>query len=109
MPRAPFAAALPIPPNRPSDGLPSAYPLKSGAIFPGTFRPARASMVQEGCDMTMRFIPREKLGKKARRLQDRERRCEWGLSPVTRRVESKKKYSRKRKSHADETAWDFCN
>ena len=57
--------------------------------------------------MTMRFIPREKLGKKARRLLDRERRCEWGLSPVTRRVESKRKYSRKRKSHADDSAWDF--
>ena len=58
--------------------------------------------------MTMRFIPRQKLGKKARKLLDREGRREWGLSPVTRRVESKKKYSRKKKSHADETAWDFC-
>ena len=57
--------------------------------------------------MTMRFIPREKLGKKARRLLDRENRSEWGLSPVTRRVESKKKYSRKRKSHADDEAWGF--
>ena len=57
--------------------------------------------------MTMRFIPRQKLGKKARKLLDREKRREWGLSPVTRRVESKKKYSRKEKSHADETAWDF--
>lgn len=57
--------------------------------------------------MTMRFIPREKLGKKARRLLDREGRNEWGLSPVTRRVESKKKYSRKKESHADDEAWDF--
>ena len=57
--------------------------------------------------MTMQFIPREKLGKKARRLLDRENRTEWGLSPVTRRVESKKKDSRKRKSHADDEAWDF--
>lgn len=59
--------------------------------------------------MTMRFVPRQKLGKKARRLLDRENRREWGLSPVTRRVESKKKYSRKAKSHADETAWDFAS
>ncbi len=44
--------------------------------------------------MTMRFIPRQKLGKKARKLLDREKRREWGLSPVTRRVESKEKYSR---------------
>ena len=56
--------------------------------------------------MTMRFIPRDKLSKKARKLLDRERRAGWGLSPVTRRVESKKRYNRKHKSHADETAWD---
>ena len=47
-------------------------------------------------------------GERARKALDRERRREWGLSPVTRRVESKKKYSRKQKSHADDTAWDFC-
>lgn len=46
-----------------------------------------------------RFIPREKLSKKARGLVDREKRASWGLSPVTRRVESKKKYSRKGKPH----------
>ncbi len=58
--------------------------------------------------MTTQWTPRQKLGKKARRLLDRKKRREWGLSPVTRRVESKKKYARKGKSHADETAWDFC-
>ena len=57
--------------------------------------------------MMQRFIPREKLSKKARRQLDRRQRSEWGLSPVTRRVESKKKYTRKQKSHAEDAAWDF--
>ena len=57
--------------------------------------------------MTTRFIPREKMSKKARKLLDGQKRSAWGLSPVTRRVESKKKYTRKGKSHADEMAWDF--
>ena len=45
-----------------------------------------------------KFIPREKLGKKARQQLDRARRAEWAFPPVTRRVESKKAYSRKRKA-----------
>ena len=45
-----------------------------------------------------RFIPREKLGKKARRGLDARRRAAWAFSPVTRKVENKKKYSRKEKS-----------
>ena len=36
-----------------------------------------------------KFIPREKLGKKARRALDAERRATWGFSPVTRKVENK--------------------
>ena len=46
-----------------------------------------------------RFIPREKLSKKARKRLDSERRTGWAFSPVSRRVESKKAYSRKRKPH----------
>ena len=42
-----------------------------------------------------RFIPREKLGKKARKRLDSQRRAGWGFSPVTRKVESRKKYNRK--------------
>ena len=42
-----------------------------------------------------RFIPREKLGKKARKALDRQRRAAWSFSPTTRRVESKKRYNRK--------------
>ncbi len=43
------------------------------------------------------FVPREKLGKKARRELDSRRRRTWAVSPVTKKVENKKKYSRKRR------------
>ena len=46
-----------------------------------------------------RFVPREKLGKKARRQLDSEQRATWAFSLVTKKVESKKLYNRKRKSH----------
>ena len=46
-----------------------------------------------------RFVPREKLGKKARKQFDSEQRTTWAFSPVTKKVESKKLYNRKRKSH----------
>lgn len=32
-----------------------------------------------------KFIPREKLGKKARRALDAEKRATWSFSPVTRK------------------------
>ena len=47
-----------------------------------------------------KFIPREKLGKKARRALDAERRATWGFSPVTRKVENKKHYDRKKSARA---------
>jgi hypothetical protein len=46
-----------------------------------------------------RFIPREKLGRKARKQLDSGQRATWAFSPVTKKVESKKLYNRKRKSH----------
>lgn len=46
-----------------------------------------------------KFIPKEKLGKKARKRLDSEQRTTWALSPVTKKVESKKLYNRKRKAH----------
>ena len=46
-----------------------------------------------------RFVPREKLGKKARKQLDSEQRATWTFSPVTKKVESKKLYNRKRNSH----------
>ena len=44
-----------------------------------------------------RFVSKEKLSKKARKTLDRQRRVTWEFSPVTKKVESKKLYSRKRK------------
>lgn len=46
-----------------------------------------------------KFIPKEKLSKKARKQLDIEQRTTWSFSPVTKKVESKKLYSRKRKAH----------
>ena len=43
-----------------------------------------------------RFIPREKLGKKARKALDAQKRTLWQTPPVTKRVESKKLYNRKK-------------
>ncbi len=43
-----------------------------------------------------RFVPREKLGKRARRELDAQRRQSWACSPITRTVESRKTYNRKR-------------
>ena len=45
-----------------------------------------------------KFVPKEKLGKKARKELDRQRRITWGFSPVTKTVDSGKIYSRKRKA-----------
>ena len=42
-----------------------------------------------------RFIPREKMGKKARKELDARKRATWSFSPVTKKVESRKKYNRK--------------
>ncbi len=46
-----------------------------------------------------KFIPREKLSKKARRLLDAEKRATWSFSPVTRKAENKKRYNRKKSAH----------
>ena len=43
-----------------------------------------------------RFIPKKKLSKKARRKLDRAGRQTWEISPVSRKVKSKKIYDRKR-------------
>ncbi len=43
-----------------------------------------------------KFISREKLSKKARKELDNQSRTTWAFSPVTKKVESKKLYNRKR-------------
>ena len=47
-----------------------------------------------------RFVPKEKLSKKAQKELNRKRRVMWEFSPVTKTVESKKVYSRKKNAHA---------
>lgn len=47
-----------------------------------------------------RLVSREKLSKKARKKLATQQRVTWALSPVTRKVESKKLYNRNKKSHA---------
>ena len=47
-----------------------------------------------------RFTSKEKLSKKARKAQNDLRRETWGaISPVTRKVESKKRYKREKPSN----------
>ena len=48
-----------------------------------------------------KFVPYEKLSKKKKREQDLKRRQTWGISPVTRKVQSKKAYSRKKTRKED--------
>lgn len=44
-----------------------------------------------------KFIPREKLSKKARKTLDRKKRVTWGtLNPTTRKPENPKAYQRKK-------------
>lgn len=43
-----------------------------------------------------KFVSREKLSKKDRKELDHQRRTTWSFSPVTKKVESKKLYNRKK-------------
>ena len=45
------------------------------------------------------FVPKNKLSKKAQKELNRQRRVTWTFSPVTKTVESRKLYNRKRNSH----------
>jgi len=42
------------------------------------------------------FVPKNKLSKKAQKELNRQRRVTWDFSPVTKTVDSKKLYNRKR-------------
>lgn len=50
--------------------------------------------------MKNKFIPYEKLGKKARRKLNDEKRAVWAFDPTGRVVESKKVYNRKKRSRS---------
>ena len=57
------------------------------------------------------FIPRPKLSKKARKELDAQKRTTWAFSPVTKKVESKKIYNRKKTAHVwkdDSSMSGFC-
>jgi len=45
------------------------------------------------------FVPKSKLSKKAQKELNRQRRVTWTFSPVTKTVESRKLYNRKKNSH----------
>ena len=45
-----------------------------------------------------RFIPKSKLSKKAQKELNRQQRVTWEFSPVTKTVDSRKIYSRKKKA-----------
>lgn len=45
-----------------------------------------------------KFIPKAKLSKKAQKELNRQRRVTWEFSPVTKTVNSRKIYSRKKKA-----------
>ena len=49
-----------------------------------------------------KIISKTKLSKKARKKLNAEKRTTWTFSPVTRRVESKKIYNRKKISRTDQ-------
>ena len=55
--------------------------------------------IEKGREAMVKFLSREKLSKKARKELDSQRRTLWQYSPVTRKIESKKRYNRKQKSH----------
>lgn len=58
-----------------------------------------------------KFIPRPKLSKKARKELDAQKRTTWAFSPVTKKVESKKIYNRKKAAHVwkdDSSMSGFC-
>ena len=83
-------------------------PRGQGGMKPET---VAANGRQRGNEAVKKFIPKEKLGRKARKRLDSERRATWAFSPVTKKVESKKLYNRKTKAHAryDDSGMGFPN
>ena len=53
-----------------------------------------------------KFIPREKMSKKARKELDRQGRVEWAHSPVSKVFESKKAYNRRNRDWLKEDGSD---
>ena len=53
----------------------------------------------KGVMIMAKFVPKEKLSKKAQKELNRQRRVTWDFSPVTKTVESKKLYNRRKNSY----------
>ena len=53
----------------------------------------------KGVMIMARFVPKGKMSKKAKKELNRQRRVTWEFSPVTKTVESKKLYNRKKNSY----------
>ncbi|MDF2684981.1 MAG: hypothetical protein K0S55_162 [Clostridia bacterium] len=53
----------------------------------------------------IKFIPKEKMSKKKQRELNVVKRSDWGMCPITRRVENKRLYNRKKVQNGD----DFRN
>ena len=47
-----------------------------------------------------KFIPKQKMSKKAQKRLASERRTTWAFSPVSKKIDSRKLYNRKRISRA---------
>ena len=58
-----------------------------------------------------KFVPKEKMSKKAQKIMAAERRGTWAFSPVTKKIDSKKIYNRKRISRTryDDGREIFCS
>ncbi len=54
-----------------------------------------------------KFVPYQKLSKKKKRELDLKRRQTWAVSPVTRKAQNKKIYSRKKTRKGDD--YDFTD
>ena len=48
-----------------------------------------------------KFVPREKMSKKNQRELNLNKRCAWSISPITRLVENKKLYNRRKIQDGD--------
>ena len=65
----------------------------------------------KGVNLMAGFVPKDKLSKKARKILNSQRRTMWDFSPVTKTVDSRKRYNRKknaRERYDDCSAGVFC-
>lgn len=70
---------------------------RTRTMLTDAYRKERTIMTRRDKTATVKFVPVEKLSKKARRELDAKRRGSWcGLDPTTRVVPNKKAYDRNR-------------